>query len=76
MIKHLEYDDDLVQNDIAILKLAHEVELNSHVQLACLPDKTQHPFPKRVGTPIYASGWGKLYFLSIWILVVQLLLLI
>ena len=56
--KHLDYNDSITFNDITLLKLEREVELNSKVQLACLPDRIQHPYPKQKGTTLFASGWG------------------
>ena len=48
-------------NDIAILKLEDAVELNTRVQIACLPspkwemDKYPGTIPNRTG---YVVGWG------------------
>lgn len=48
-----------VVNDIAIIKLSREVELNSQVQLACLPDRSEiyEAIPKEKDD-LFASGWG------------------
>jgi hypothetical protein len=45
-------------NDIAILKLAYEVTLNSNIQLACLPDPSIPHYPTNYGVDTYAMGWG------------------
>jgi hypothetical protein len=55
--KHPDFDAALFYNDIAILKLASEVTLNSNIQLACLPTRTQAG-SYRNGTRAFAMGWG------------------
>ncbi len=44
-------------NDIAILKLAQSVTLNSYVQVACLPKNKPSSFPS-YNQPSYSVGWG------------------
>jgi secreted trypsin-like serine protease len=48
-------------NDIAILKLKNQVDLNSKVQIACLPTNKSNSYP---GTNVdsIAAGWGNLEF--------------
>lgn len=58
---HPEYDlDGRILNDIAILKLAWEVELNDNIQLACLPDPNKPGYPTKNGVEAFAAGWGAL----------------
>ena len=56
-IVHRHYDDDTMENDIAILKLAKPLVFNKYVQPACLPDKT-YSYP--TGENLIISGWGSL----------------
>lgn len=48
----------MVTNDIAILKLAQPVELDTNVQVACLPDPNTKMYPKESNIEAYAVGWG------------------
>lgn len=65
-IKHQNYYDIDMLNDIAIIKLSREVELNSKVQLACLPDRSEVPDAvPNDGDELYASGWGLINILQI-----------
>ena len=58
---HPEYNlDDRMLNDIAIIKLAWEVELNDNIQLACLPDPNIPGYPTKYGIDAFATGWGSL----------------
>jgi len=43
------------QNDIAVIKLKHDVELTEFVYPICLPDKS---LELRDGTKMVAAGWG------------------
>ena len=47
-------------NDIGILKLSSEVNLNSYVQTACLPDPSQSGYPVAANQNGYIVGWGTL----------------
>ena len=57
---HPEFNlDGRYLNDIAVLKLAWEVELNDNIQLACLPDPNKPIYPSASGgMSAYAMGWG------------------
>lgn len=64
---HPEYnlDGERLLNDIAIIKLAWEVELNDNIQLACLPDPNDPEYPniRRNASDVvdaYIMGWGAL----------------
>lgn len=60
---HPEYNlDGRKLNDIAIIKLAWEVELNDYVQLACLPDPSDVGYPTQYGVDAFAMGWGVLEY--------------
>lgn len=48
-----------ILNDIAILKLAEEVDLNEFAQIACLPDEETFP-PEILNQTAIAVGWGLL----------------
>ncbi|UJR36463.1 hypothetical protein I4U23_029187 [Adineta vaga] len=50
---HNDYDDVTNQNDIAIIRLASPVTLNSHVNLACLSGKQP-----AVNDNVMIAGWG------------------
>lgn len=52
IFKHPNYS--YKDNDIALIKLKHPVELNRDVTPACLPRNTPRP-----DTTCYISGWGK-----------------
>ncbi|XP_015122686.1 uncharacterized protein LOC107045071 [Diachasma alloeum] len=54
---HPEFYAGTLYNDIAILKLDHDVdfERNPHISPACLPDK----FDEFAGTRCWTTGWGK-----------------
>ncbi|XP_075898519.1 chymotrypsin-like elastase family member 2A [Nelusetta ayraudi] len=58
IIVHESWDSYRIRNDIALIKLASPVGLNSAIQPACLPT------PGSVldhGTPCYVTGWGRLW---------------
>lgn len=61
IIQHENYNDELVQNDIGILKLAEPVNLNNNIQIACLPDPSVKIYPKKSNIEAYAIGWGALF---------------
>ncbi|XP_020292201.1 uncharacterized protein LOC109858907 isoform X2 [Pseudomyrmex gracilis] len=54
---HPEFYAGTLANDIAILKLDHDVDFvkNPHISPACLPDKLDD----FTGTRCWATGWGK-----------------
>jgi secreted trypsin-like serine protease len=58
---HENYNDNTNQNDIALLRLTSLVDLNSNIQIACLPTSVSNTFPT-AGTSVYAAGWGKLSY--------------
>ena len=54
---HEMYDPYFTLNDIALLVLDKEVELNEHIQIACLPPDS-FSYPGTNITEAYAVGWG------------------
>ncbi|EFA10698.1 brachyurin [Tribolium castaneum] len=54
---HEEYDDNLIVNDIAVIKLPQPVNLTDSIKTVALPNKTDvnNTF---VGTTARISGWG------------------
>ena len=54
---HDMYDEYYTLNDIAVLVLDKEVELNEHIQIACLPPDS-FSYPGENITEAYAVGWG------------------
>jgi len=55
VIKRSDYDSDNVNNDIALLRLAQEVDFNDNIVPACLPSSTSQ---KYAGWDAVVSGWG------------------
>merc|ERR1711973_32393 len=55
VIKRSDYDSDNVNNDIALLRLAQEVDFNDNIVPACLPSSTAQ---KYTGWDAVVSGWG------------------
>jgi len=54
---HPEYRPNLVNNDIALMKLPEPVTLNEYIQVSVLPT-VDTPQPQ-AGDPITVTGWGK-----------------
>ncbi|CAF0735573.1 unnamed protein product [Adineta steineri] len=52
-INHNDYDHDTSENDIAIIRLASPVTLNSYVNIACLSAKDP-----AVNENVIVAGWG------------------
>ncbi|CAF0704352.1 unnamed protein product [Brachionus calyciflorus] len=57
VIMHEKYDEKLVKNDIAILKLSSNVELNENVQISCLPNPDFKNYPTQ-NMQAFIVGWG------------------
>ncbi len=57
-IRHPNYSDSTLQNDIALLILSEEVELNNYIQIACLPDRSISLYPTLANIDIFIVGWG------------------
>ncbi|XP_055628345.1 uncharacterized protein LOC129769866 [Toxorhynchites rutilus septentrionalis] len=55
-IKHPRYDKKTVDNDVALLRLPHEMERSNFVGYACLPERYQQ-LP--MGHTCTIIGWGK-----------------
>merc|ERR1719474_1232305 len=55
VIKRSDYDSDNVNNDIALLRLAQEVDFNDNIVPACLPASMSQ---KYAGWDAVVSGWG------------------
>ncbi|CAF1123084.1 unnamed protein product, partial [Adineta ricciae] len=59
-IIHPEYNDDIMVNDIALIKVSPPFNLtDSHISLLCLPAATTSDYPLS-GSTVVAIGWGKL----------------
>ena len=56
--KHKDFNVKNARNDIALLKLWEDVELNDHVQVACLPKKQSFTYPSPTKKAMFA-GWGR-----------------
>jgi len=54
IISHSQYNDNTMQNDIALLKLSSPVEVSSDVLPVCLPPSK----PTYAGKTAIATGWG------------------
>ena len=62
LLKHENFDDVNLFNDIGLIILSKEVELNNYIQIACLPaPSTTYPNPNGPNPFAYAAGWGTLY---------------
>lgn len=53
MVRHEEYDDDLIKNDIAIVFTEDEMEFSSTVDAVELNDE-----PVEKGEDLILTGWG------------------
>ena len=50
---HEDYNDTMVNNDIALLRLNESIELNEVVRVVCINDRVVTEKAE-----LYASGWG------------------
>merc|ERR1719430_1425623 len=55
VIKRSDYDTNSVNNEIALLRLAEDVDFNDNIVPACLPSSTSQ---KYAGWDAVVSGWG------------------
>merc|ERR1711936_382989 len=55
VIKRPDYDTNSVNNDIALLRLAEDVEMTSNIVPACLPTSSSQQY---AGWQALVSGWG------------------
>lgn len=53
-IRHPKYTSQFKYNDIALLRLDHEVTFNDYIRPACLPESSS------IGFNAKATGWGRL----------------
>ncbi len=53
--KHPDFDQDTLQNDIALIKLLEPAELNQYLQVACLENDASNIHGNSIGQVI---GWG------------------
>lgn len=64
VIKHPQWDSDLIVNDVAVLKLKSKLDLagtHKHLGTICLPDK--EPLDDVLNlNPCIATGWGNLQY--------------
>ncbi|KAL1470915.1 hypothetical protein MTO96_040201 [Rhipicephalus appendiculatus] len=54
IILHPDYDDDTLQNDIALLKLPESLYIDEFVRPVCLPEENWH----LEGKSVILAGWG------------------
>ena len=57
-MQHEGFDEVNLYNDIGLIILNEEVQLNSYIQIACLPPIST--FYPSAFVPAYAAGWGTL----------------
>jgi len=55
IIARSDYDENTISNDVAILKLAKDVEFNDYIVPACLPSSAANDY---TGKSAVVSGWG------------------
>lgn len=55
---HPKYDDDTVNNDIALIKLQRGLNFNDFIQPACIPKKANEAADYAEGEWLTISGWG------------------
>ncbi|CAF0860159.1 unnamed protein product [Brachionus calyciflorus] len=60
--RHENYDTNSKLNDIGIIKLSKAVDLNSNIQISCLPNPKISFYPENVNLKSYAIGWGTLNY--------------
>jgi len=59
IIRRSDYNQGNKDNDIALLKLAEDIEFNEDVQPICLPDSKFNDYTRNWGV---VTGWGKTSF--------------
>ncbi|CAK8684129.1 unnamed protein product [Clavelina lepadiformis] len=52
---HPDYDDESIDNDIAVLKLSSPIKFSKYIRPACLPDQGENVAS---GSTAVVSGWG------------------
>jgi len=55
IIPRSDYNENTIDNDVAILKLAQDVQFNDYVVPACLPSSSANDY---TGQSAVVSGWG------------------
>jgi len=55
VVRHVEYSQYTINNDIALLQLSRPVKYSKYVKPVCLPSKEVSN-----GTDCYITGWGKM----------------
>ncbi|KAJ8672486.1 hypothetical protein QAD02_003745 [Eretmocerus hayati] len=61
-IIHPRYNPNVIQNDIAILKLSRDVEFTDAIHPICLPVANDIKNKNFVGKNPFVAGWGSTYF--------------
>ncbi|RNA36846.1 secreted salivary gland [Brachionus plicatilis] len=59
--RHEDYDPDTHLNNLAVMKLAYEVELDHNTQIACLPDPDLETYPVNLNIDGWIVGWGETF---------------
>ncbi len=55
MFAHEDYDNDLIENDIALMKVKKPFQFSDSLNPACLPTDPENDY---VGQTAIAAGWG------------------
>lgn len=61
IIPHEDYDSNIYDKDVMLIKLSERVEFGESIQPVCLPESKQRV---PVGTHCYTTGWGDLQFMG------------
>ena len=56
----LDFEEDILLHDIALLRLERSLHFGVHVAPVCLPDPKDPAFEVKTGHRCIAAGWGKL----------------
>jgi len=56
-IKHDDFDEEELLNDIALLRLSEKVELTESIQISCLPKEESDQYPGW-NVDAWIVGWG------------------
>ncbi|XP_032786548.2 chymotrypsin-2 [Daphnia magna] len=59
VIRHRQFDNRKLRNDIALLTLDSPVEFSSVISPVCLHDNVTHGY---VGKDVVTAGWGRTYY--------------
>jgi len=60
VFNHPRYGASNLRNDIALLKLSHDLQFDSYTQPACLPKLANENYDYAPGSDVTVSGWGRM----------------